>query len=108
MARPAMAGSILAGWAVEPGTYQPARCWAGGCWAVGHTDSGSGWPAARARWPPRGAWRSAIGGRRGPGEHQHVLVDDQVGGLAAGAGLAGLGELPERRPGTQLAVAHGG
>jgi hypothetical protein len=35
-------------------------------------------------------------------------VDDQVGGLAAGAGLASLGELPKRRAGVQLAVADGG
>jgi hypothetical protein len=35
-------------------------------------------------------------------------VDDQVGGLTAGARLAGLGELPKRRAGVQVAVAHRG
>src|SRR6266545_6147134 len=47
-----MAGSILAGCAVEPGRYQPARWALAGCWAVGHTDSGSGWSGNDASWEP--------------------------------------------------------
>src|SRR6266508_6248988 len=124
MARRAMVGSILAGWAVEPGRYQPARCAAGGCWAVGHTDSGSGGSATatsagtrcpvgvaccgKARVGTMAALRSELlshGWLSGAGEDQDVFVDDQVGGLAAGAGLAGRGELPERRAGVQVAVA---
>jgi hypothetical protein len=35
----AIAGSILAGCAVEAGRYWPARWRGAGCWAVGHTDS---------------------------------------------------------------------
>src|SRR5829696_10348770 len=89
MAWRAMAGSILAGWAVDPGTYRPVRWVAAGCWAVGHTDTGSGADEAG----------SAIGAHGwGFGEDEHVFVDDQMGWLPVGSCLAGLGELPERRP----------
>src|SRR5512132_3983450 len=94
-----MAGSILAGWAVDPGRYRPARWVAVGCWAVAHTDSGS---------------ESCDSGSvidvhlEGLGEDQHVFVDDQMRWLASGAGLAGLGDLPERWPGDQLAVSDRG
>src|SRR5512133_2765902 len=89
MAWRAMAGSILAGWAVDPGTYRPFRWLAAGCWAVGHTDSGSGADEA-------GSGTGAHA--QGLGEDEHVFVDDQMRWLTSGAGLAGLGELPERRP----------
>ena len=62
---------------------------AAGCWAVGHTESGSGADEA-------GSVTGAHG--RGLGEDEHVFVDDQMGWLAPDSGLAGLGELPERRP----------
>ncbi len=39
-------------------------------------------------------------------EDQDVLVDDQVPGLAAGAGLADVVELEERRPGDQPPAAE--
>src|SRR6266511_6307677 len=42
MAVRAMAGSILAGWAVEAWRSRPARWRGAGCWAVGQTDRGSG------------------------------------------------------------------
>jgi hypothetical protein len=41
-------------------------------------------------------------GKARPGEHEDVLVNDQVPGLAAGAGLADVVELEERRPGDQV------
>ena len=41
----------------------------------------------------------------GQGEHQDVLVDDQVPGLAAGAALADVVELEERGPGHDVVVA---
>src|SRR4029453_15894067 len=94
-----MAGSILAGWAVEPGRYRPVRWPGADCWAVGHTDSGSGADEA-------GSGTGAHG--RGLGEDEHVFVDDQMGWLASGSGLAGLGELPERRPCHQLPMADRG
>jgi hypothetical protein len=72
---------------------------AAGCWAVGQTDSGS----------DSGAGRSVTRRHRGrPGEDEDVFVDDEMGWLAAGSGPAGLGELPERWPGDQPAVADRG
>ena len=53
------------------------------------------------RWPAA----ERPGGRA---EDEDVLVHDQVPGLAAGAGLAGVVELEERRAGYQLAAADPG
>src|SRR6266545_1929977 len=60
-----MAGSILAGWAVEPGRYQPVRWALAGCWAVGHTDRGRGW--------------SATGASEGTGRPVYRVGDGQAG-----------------------------
>jgi hypothetical protein len=71
----------------------------GGCWAVGHTDSGN----------DPGACRSATGRHLGgAGEDEYVLVDDEMGGLVAGSGPASLGELPKRRSGDQPSVSDRG
>src|SRR6266540_2636404 len=81
-----MAGSILAGCAVEPGTYQPVRWALAGCWAVGHTEEPPAEPdrIPGAQRPGRGdgrvllAWAGA-GRQRGEGpagvERGRVLVD---------------------------------
>src|SRR4051794_27720730 len=42
IARAAIAGSILAGCAVEPGTYRPRRWVLAACCAQSHTDNGNG------------------------------------------------------------------
>src|ERR1019366_4278920 len=47
-------------------------------------------------------------GKAGGAEDQDVLVDDQVPGLAAGAGLADVVELEERRAGDQPLAAEPG
>src|SRR5829696_418565 len=99
MAWRAMAGSILAGWAVDPGRYRPVRWVAAGCWAVGHTDSGTD---AFGLGSGTGAYSEGLD------EHQHVFVDDQMDRLTPGSCLAGLGELPERRPRDQPALSDGG
>ena len=45
-----MAGSILAGWAMDSGRYRPRRWVRASCWAVTQTDSGgSGTGAGRGR-----------------------------------------------------------
>ena len=44
----------------------------------------------------------------GRGRHQHVLVHDQVPGLAVAAGAAEVVELEERRPGDEPAAAQPG
>src|SRR6266511_3473113 len=96
-----MAGSILAGWAVEPGTYQPVRWALAGCWAVGHTDRGRGWSATK---PSTGMSRpfGRVGdGQAGAEPGGHVgggrVAHDRVAGGVGQRSLVGC-----RRP-----VAHG-
>src|SRR5918994_548339 len=99
MAWRAMAGSILAGCAVEPGRYRPARWRLAGCWAVGHTDSGSG--AGEG-----GSDTQVLG--EGLVEDEHVFVDDQMRWFPSGPCLADLGELPKRRSSDEPAVSDRG
>jgi hypothetical protein len=60
---------------------------------VGHTDSGG---------------HSGVGRLRGLGEHEHVLVGDEVDRLAVGACASDLHELPQRRTGDEFSVADPG
>jgi hypothetical protein len=70
----------------------------------GHAACSPGQAAGSARPGCRGT----PGGRGRVAEDQHVLVHDQVPGLAAAAGLAEVVELEERGPGDQPAVAQPG
>src|SRR6266545_3932794 len=96
-----MAGSILAGWAVEPGTYQPVRWALAGCWAVGHTDSGRGWSATRA---PGGTGRPF--GRVGDGQAGAEPADHVDGDRIAHPPVAG-GAAQRSVAGCRSPVAHG-
>src|SRR6266567_4660508 len=98
-----MAGSILAGWAVEAGRYRPRRWVRASCWAVAQTDSGgSGTGAGRGRQRPgAGAGCGLVtGGSSRLGEDQQVGVDAAAAGPAGGAVGGGIGG--------KLAVADGG
>src|SRR6266542_2021697 len=101
-----MAGSILAGWAVEAGRYRPRRWVRASCWAVAQTDSGgSGTGAGRGRERPgpgasAGCGLVMAGGSSGLGEDQQVGMDTAAAGQAGGAVGGGIGG--------ELGVADGG
>ena len=88
MAVAAIAGSILAGWAVEAGRYRPRRWVRASRWAVTQTDSGAaGSCGAGLSCPGRGrcgvrGW--LIAGSSGLGEHEQVAVDAGADGRGAG------------------------
>src|SRR5450755_210361 len=103
MAVAAMAGSILAGCAIDSGRYRPRRWVRASCWAVTQTDSGgSGTGAGRGRERPElgaGAGCGLVtGGSSRLGEDQQVRMHTAAAGQAGGGG--GIGG--------ELAVADGG
>src|SRR5436190_13610456 len=92
MAMAAMAGSILAGWAVEAGRYRPRRWVRASCWAVAHTDSSR--PGARrgraGRAAGTGCGLGMLGGSSGLGEDQQVGMDLVAAAQAGGSGGGGM------------------
>src|SRR5438876_11804560 len=95
MAMAAMAGSILAGWAVEAGRYRPRRWVRASCWAVAHTEgarAGAGRGRGRAAWAAgTGCGLGMLGGSSGLGEDQQVGMDLVAAGPADRSGGGGIG-----------------
>src|SRR6266581_7796041 len=91
-----MAGSILAGWAVEAGRYRPRRWVRASRWAVAQTDSGgsgTGGGGGRER-PGRGAGAGCglvMAGSSRLGEDQQVGMDTAAAGQAGGDVGGGIG-----------------
>src|SRR5450755_423732 len=96
MAVAAMAGSILAGWAMDSGRYRPRRWVRASCWAVTQTDSGgSGTGAGRGRLGPgpgAGAGCGLVtGGSSKLGENQQVRMHMAAAGQGGGGADGGIG-----------------
>ena len=95
-----MAGSILAGWAMDSGRYRPRRWVRASCWAVTQTDSGgSGTGAGRGRLGPgAGAGCGLVtGGSSRLGEDQQVRMHMAAAGQAGGGAGGGIGGELARR-----------